>query len=417
MTVTRVGGRLLLVLIVAALALIVAIPTLGLLPASERPPEATSSATAATAAVATIAAADTSSPAPTASTSRIVRHPAVVARVPDCQNPLGWDYTVSGNDLFVVCDAQPSTSSDAPSTGPYVARVDLTTNRVTAIYRYGRPMTYIQSLSVLNDSLWFETTGPGSACVGSGCDGFFRLERFDIATGKNTLDLPNVGLAGSGLGYIWVRDINPAADATNRPARMLDPRTGEEKGQMPDLADGQAFACGSMWLLATTNEMTDAPTTSFERIDPTTSSVVARFAIPGIYPNLASIGNECWGSVSPGGSDFDISGYADHFVRIGNAGVEFSSPRLSVGVSRDSSGDGAWESRVDIKGGSFWLVGDDLGETATLRKIDSLTWEPSGTIWRVDASGYPGDPFAIIGGSVWAYGDAGGIVRLDIPVD
>jgi len=82
------------------------------------------------------------SPTPGASATAV--QATVVARVADCQNPLGWDYIVSGNDLFVVCEAANPPSSNAGSGGPYVARVDLTTNKVTATYRYKTTMTYIE---------------------------------------------------------------------------------------------------------------------------------------------------------------------------------------------------------------------------------------------------------------------------------
>jgi len=81
------------------------------------------------------------STSPTAAATATALAATVVARVTGCQNPLGWDYAVSGNDLFVVCDASNSPSSNTAPGGAYAARVDLTTNKVTATYRYKTIMT------------------------------------------------------------------------------------------------------------------------------------------------------------------------------------------------------------------------------------------------------------------------------------
>jgi len=330
-----------------------------------------------------------------------------VARVADCQNPLGWDYAVSGNDLFVVCDASNSQSSNAGPGGAYVARVDLSTNKVTATYRYKTAMTYIENIAVDGGSLWFEGTF-GSACAAP-CNGFRHLERFDVDTGKNTLDLPNVALMGSAVGYTWVSDKNAPLD-TGGPLLKLDPKTGKEKGSIPFNMERAQLACGSLWGMSARTGTADT-STAVARIDPADGTVLASFIVPGLLWSLRSVGTECWATVEPGG-DSSTASYADHFIRVGDSGVEYTSPFFNLANQSGS----ASETFVDIQGGSFWLVSDDGVTTATLQRLDPSTWQPTGTPWQGVASGYQGDPFAIIGGSVWVFDDAGGISRLNIPL-
>lgn len=345
------------------------------------------------------------SPTPGATATAV--EATVVARVADCQNPLGWDYTVSGNDLFVVCDAANSPSSTAGPGGPYVARVDLTTNKVTATYRYKTPMTYIEGLTVDDGSLWFEGIFGGSGCAGD-CRGWRRIDRFDVATGENTFEIPDVGLAGSSSGYIWVRD----SLTQNGPLQKLDQNTGQEKGRIPFAMGSAQFACGSLWGITGNNLGTADTSTTVARIDPADGTVLASFTVPGLLHSLQSVGTECWASVEPAGADPYTAYYADHFVRIGGSGVEYTSPLFHL-ENRSGS---LSETYVDIQGGSFWLVNDDRLTTATLQRLDPSTWQPTGTPWQSGASGYQGDPFAIIGGSVWVFDDGGGISRLDIPL-
>ncbi len=331
----------------------------------------------------------------------------LVARVADCQNPLGWDYAVSGNDLFVVCAASDSQNPSAGSGGPYVARVDLTTNKVTATYRYKATMTYIEKMTVDSGILWFEAIVGGSGCAGD-CHGWRRVEGFDVATRKNTVEIPDVELVGSSDGYIWVRD----SLAENGPLRKLDPKTGKEKGRIPLNVDAAQVACGSLWGITANNVGTDNPSTTLARIEPSDGRVLASFSVPGLLSSLQSVGSECWGRVAPGASDPYTAYFADHFIRIGDSGVEYTSP-LFYPNSRLGP---LTETYVDIQAGSFWLVNDDRLTRATLQRLDPSTWQPTGTPWRSGASGYQGDPFAIIGGSVWVFDDAGGISRLAIPL-
>jgi hypothetical protein len=345
------------------------------------------------------------SPTPGATASAV--EATVVARIADCQNPLGWDYAVSGNDLFVVCDTANSPSSNAGQRGPYVARVDLTTNKVTATYRYKTTMTYIENMTVDQGSLWFEAIVGGSGCAGD-CHGWRRLERFDIATGKNTVEVPDVELVGSSSGYIWARD----SLAENGPLRKLDPKTGKEKGRTTFNMGRAEFTCGSLWGTTSSNWATDSASTTVARIDPADGTVLASFTVPGSPSSPQSVGKECWASVAPAGVDPYTADYADHFIRIGDSGVEYTSPLFHL----DNQSGSLSETYVDIQAGSFWLVVDDHPTTATLQRLDPSTWQPTGTLWQSGASGYQGDPFAIIGGSVWVFDDAGGISRLDIPL-
>jgi hypothetical protein len=352
------------------------------------------------------------SPTPGATATAV--EATVVARIADCHNQVGWDYAVSGNDLFVVCDAVNSPSSSAAPGGPYIERVDLTTNKVTATYRYKTPITYIEGLTIADGSLWWSGIFGGS-CSGD-CRGWRRLERFDVATGKNTVEIPDVGLVGSSPGYIWVRDSSTntgSATVAERPLRGLDPTTGREKGRIPFSMDNAAFACGSLWGMTTSGDATASTSTTIARIDPANGKILAQFTVPGYLSSLQSVGGQCWASVkmSPGHD-------ADHFIRIGDSGLEYTSPLVDVTSpwGNMSTYSQTYSTYVDIQGGFFWLVKDDGVSTATLQRLDPSTWQPTGTLWQVRASEYLGDPFAIIGGSVWAFDNNGGPSRLDIPL-
>ena len=246
-------------------------------------------------------------------------------------------------------------------------------------------------------SLWFYGIFGGSGCAGD-CRGWRRLDRFDVATGKNTVEIPDVGLVGSSSGYIWVRD----SLAENGPLRKLDPKTGQEKGGIPFNMGSAQFACGSLWGMTASDWATADASTTVARIDPADGSTLASFTVPGYLRGLQSVGSECWASVAPGGDDPYAADYADHFIRIGDSGVEYTSPLFDL----DN------HTYVDIQGGSFWLVsGGDYYNSATLQRLDPSTWRPVGTLWQIGAS-----PFAIIGGSVWVFDDGGGLSRLDIPL-
>ena len=341
------------------------------------------------------------SPTPGASATSV--QATVVARVADCQNPLGWDYAVSGNDLFVVCEPANPPSSNAGPGGPYVARVDLTTNKVTATYRYKTTMTYIEGLTVDGGSLWFYGIFGGSGCAGD-CRGWRRLERFDVATGKNTLEIPDVELVGSSSGYIWARD----SLVENGPLRKLDPKTGKEMGRFPFNMGRAQFACGSLWGITGKDLGTADAGATVARIDPADGTILASFAVQGMPGSLQSVGEECWANVEPAGDDPYTAYYADHFIRLGDSGLQYTSPLFHLENQSGSTS----TTFVDIQGGSFWLVSD--GAAATLQRLDPSTWQPTGTLWQIGASGYQGDPFAIIGGSFWVFDDAGGLSRLDI---
>jgi hypothetical protein len=347
------------------------------------------------------------SASPTSGATATAVEATVVARVADCQNPLGWDYAVSGNDFFVACDAVNSPSSNVGPGGPYVARVDLTTNKVTATYRYKTTMTYIENMTVDGGSLWLEAIVGGSGCAGD-CHGWRRLERFDIETGKNTVEIPDVGLAGSSAGYIWARD----SLVENGPLRKLDPKTGKEKGRIPFNMGIAQFACGSLWGITSSNWATADTSTTLDRIDPADGAVLASFTVPGLLWSLHSVGTECWACVEPGGADPYTAYYTDQFIRIGKSEVDYTSPLFHLENKSGSTS----TTFVDIQGGSFWLVSDDRGATATLQRLDPSTWQPTGTPWQSGASGYQGGPFAIIGGSVWVFDDGGGLSRLDVPL-
>jgi len=242
-----------------------------------------------------------------------------------------------------------------------------------------------------------------------------------VATGKNTLDVPDVELVGSALGYVWVRDTGFGKATQIGRLRKLDPATGREKGSIAFQMDRASFACGTLWGMSTTDIDTATESTSVVRIDPASGAVSGRFTVPGRLEGPHDVGSECWASVTPGGSNPDFADYADHFVRLGDAAIEDTSPRIAAGIVRggdpgSSDSDGVWEGRVEVQAGAFWLARDDLGSTATLQRIDPSTWQPSGPIWVWAHSGLPqGSPFALIDGSAWAFDDTGGLVRLDFP--
>ncbi len=314
-----------------------------------------------------------------------------------------------------MCDVEPDLDSpvSTPSTvppGAYIARVDLTTNAVVATFRYEKPISYIQGVAVDGESLWWDLTFT-SGCS-SECKGVRHLERVDVATGKNTLDLPDVQLEGTALGFVWVRNLTGGMEATEGPLRKLDPKTGEDKGSIPFGMPGVQFACGSLWGLTRSNWATDEASTTVARIDPANGTVLAKFSLPGWLGGLESVGGECWAAVAPAGTDLYAADHPDHFVRIGDLGVEYTSPRFAL----NNVMGGASSTSVTVQGGAFWVVRSTTKGSATLQRLDT-SWRPSGTLWQARSSSSHGnDAFAFIDGSVWLFDDEGGISRLDIPL-
>lgn len=371
------------------------------------------------------------SPSPSASQSPspspgpVIREASAVARIPKCQDALGWDYEISGGDLFVVCaDPDEGTENGPPYTGPYVARVQLSTNKVTATYRYKTPLTYIEGIAIAGGGLWFDGIFGGSACVSSkpgGCDGWERVVRLDLVTGKVTLEIPNVSLRAFALGGIWVRDNGLGRTFDQHRLRKLDPRSGRQQTTIPFDMDVPIFACGSLWGVTWLDSATPSEATRMARIDPANGHVLSTFTEPGQVWGPQSVGDECWATTSPATDDMDLEGYSDHFVRLGRTGIDERSPRFDVGILRNvdpepGSQSEVRETRLEIDGGAFWLMRDDLGPIAWLQRIDPATWQPSGTMWRWTGPIPQGGPFAIIDGSAWALDSDGGMVRLDIPI-
>jgi hypothetical protein len=360
-------------------------------------------------------ASPTASPSPSATptasppleASSAVRDATVVGRIANCDTPIGWSYTVDGNDLYMVCYGSNEPDSDSH---PYIARVDLATNKVKATYGTDLVMTYAYTVAVAGGNLWYDVT-LGSACIPSNCDGFHRLERYDLATGKRTLDLPNAELYGYAFGYVWVAYLFSADTSARGELVKLDPKTGAEKGRIPFDMEQVQFACGSMWGLTTSDWGTARTKTTVTRIDPADGRVLASFTEPGGLDKLQSVGGECWARVYPA-AESPTADYADHFVRIGQSGVEARSPSFAPA----DQGDSEWTS-VAILGGTFWLARETAGEpSATLQRLDPSTWKASGPTWRCVSGGYQGDAFAGIDGSVWAFDNDFGLTRLDIPL-
>ena len=348
-----------------------------------------------------------SSPTPTATASvpAEIREASAVATVPDCQVISGWSYTISGDDLYMIC-------YDGES-HPYIARIDFTSNKVKSTYGTELLMTYAYTVAVADGSLWYDVT-LGSAClpdIGS-CDGFHRLFRFDVATRKRTLDMPNVRLEASALGYLWVRDTSASDTTPLGQLRKLDPKTGKEAGRIPFTMDRLQFACGSMWGLSVSDRGTVEQKTTVARIDPADGQILASFTDPGALDRLQSVGSECWARAYPA-VDGNAAMFADHFVRIGQSGVEGRSP----GFVPSDQGDTSW-THVEILNGTFWLVSDAIGDpSATLQRLDPSTWEPSGPRWHCVSGGGYAETFTVIDGSVWTPDNDFGLARLDMPLD
>jgi len=321
---------------------------------------------------------------PTASQAADTRAAAVVARVPDCSS-WGYPYAISGNDLFVVCYG-PSTIE------PYIARVNMTTNKVVATYGPDptkMDFTYIHHVAVDGSQLWIDGT-LGSACVDP-CTGFNQIVRINLATGKTALILSDWWLHGLGLGYIWATDKSGLA--------KLDPATGAVKGRIPFEYETLQVACGSLWGLTINDpEMADASTT-IARVDPANGRVLATFTEPGLVDELQQVGAECWASAYTGVITVDDSQPdSNHFDRIGLSAIEFRSP-----VIPSSQGYAA------LFAGTFWILDTDTqtdnaqgsavpATLTTMQRIDPATWQSVGPTWT-----YTGDtPEFAAGGALWA---------------
>ena len=375
----------------------------------------------------TASAERTTSPSalPSPSPSPTIREASAVAHIPNCQDALGWDYALSGNDFFVVCaGTDEGPGPDSLAAGPYVARVDLSTNKVTATYRYKTPITYIENIVVAGGNLWFDGIFGGSACTESkpgDCDGWRRVERFDLATGKNTLEIRNVELENDAFGYVWIRESSYGDARLKDYLRKLDPATGRENGRIPFSMNSPIFACGSLWGWTGSNFVTAVANTTLARIDPANGHVLAQFTEPGEVFGLQAAGSQCWASVAPGGPDFDLASYADHFVRVGDTGIEYRSPHFDAGIVRHAAPEApsqsdVWETYVAARAGVFWIVRQDIGPNVSVQRLDPVTWQPSETVWRWSGTTPQGSPFVIVQNSVWAYDSQGGVARLDVPV-
>jgi hypothetical protein len=346
---------------------------------------------------------------PTPAVTRVVSDATVVGRIANCASPLGWSYTVSGSDLYMICYGSNVPDSDDH---PYIARVDLATNKVKATYGTDLLMTYSDKVAVADGNLWYDVT-LGSACIPPKCDGFHRLERFDVATGKRTLDRPNVELEGYAAGYLWVRYLSSTNTNSKGQLIKLDPKTGAEVARIPFTMDVVQFACGSLWGLTTSDWTMADEKTTVARIDPSDGRILASFVEPGRLSPPQSVGSECWARARSRTANWPGYDYPDHLVRIGQSGIEDRSPSL---VPTDQ-GDTA-TAHVAILEGTFWLVTEPAGPdeiTVTLQRLDPSTWQPSGTTWRCVATGYRGDELTGIDGSIWTYDNDGGVSRLAIP--
>jgi hypothetical protein len=391
----------------AAVLAIVAIAGTALMVRTATQPNApVSSASAAVSASPSVRPTASSAPSAAPSVADLVDATAL-ASIPHCQYENGWQYAISGNDLFVVCASPPDNYYPTDGTGhPHVTRIDLTTDQVTATYQdTAFVMAVIQGPVVVGDSLWF-SGGPDN-CFAP-CKGSSRLERFDLATGKNTFDQPDMSLVGSGFGYVW------AGRLDKNELWKLDPTTGRKLGSVPfpDGAGHFEFACGSLWYETSSGsvvtDVTDDVTTTVTRVDLASGKIQSRFTVSGGVSQMASVGNDCWAAILSNGPGTPVQ-----FVQIGASGIESVSSKFDLG--NGNTWESTWESFVDAQGGAFWLVRiEPNGPLARLQRIDPSTGRPSGTIWQINGYGYPAVPFAIINGSVWSFNDNDGISRLDI---
>jgi hypothetical protein len=285
--------------------------------------------------------------------------------------------------------------------------VDLATNKVVAAYE--APMEIMDLVVLTEDGLWYSGTY-GSCTILAPCPGFAAY-RIDFATGKVTM-LDGWGLDGYSDGVLW-------AHQSGGKLAKLDPKTGAVKGWIPFEYPALQIACGSLWGISTTDGSlpdgtTTTASTTLTRIDPSSGKVLASFTEPGAIGAPQQVGGECWApayTYSP--IDQHTSGdLFDHFVRIGQSGIEFRTDKLAPG-----------EAAVALLGGTYWLIdhftysdwylGEPVNRTfAILQRIDPATWQPTGQVWNWAGS----DPQLAAGGSLWASNERGdALVRLDIP--
>jgi hypothetical protein len=393
-------------LLAAATLALLAIFLFGLGSRSNGPAVGASSSASSSASYAPAQSTEAASTRPSASGSQAAgtRAAAVVATVPNCSPHAGWLHAVSGDDLFVVC-------YDTSNGVPYVARLNMTTNKVVATYRPDPAkliFTYIDHVAVDGGQLWMDGS-LGSACIAP-CTGFRHLVRIDLATGETAQDLSDWGYRGDGLGFVW---------ASNQGGQLvkLDPATGAEKGRVAFKSESLQFACGSMWGLTVDNPSSDAPTTTVARIDPADGKVLATFKEQGYIGELAQIGSECWApaftGTAPGGTS--QSHPANHFDRIGQSGIDFRSPIIPTSLGYAA-----------VFQGTFWAVlastSDAPGEQSpvpgvpgSMLRIDPANWQATGQTWTFSG----GAPDFAAGGAVWGSGpvtDATVLQRLDVPL-
>jgi hypothetical protein len=316
-------------------------------------------------------------------------------------------YTISGNDLYVVCYG-------ASSNAPYIARVDLTTNAVSAYETtyQGANFTYVNHIAVDGGALWYDGT-LGSACIAP-CRGFLYTVRVDLASGKSTLALADTGLRGDGFGYIWT-------SITSGQLSKLDPATGTVAGTIPFKYDTLQLACGSMWGFVTPTFTHQSTTVS--RIDPASGVVLASFEEQGFVGELQQIGSECWAPAYNG----ELPGLAawssqspapNHFDRIDQSSISFRTPGIPAFTIPSVPGQGS----ATLFDGTFWLTGTDVTQPdhplATMQRIDPATWKTAGPIWT-----YPSlSPAFAAGGNLWANEQvpsevAPPLIRLDVSLD
>lgn len=394
-------------LLAAATLALVAVFLFGLGSRSNGPDVGASSSASSSASYAPAQSTESASTRPSASGSQAAgtRAATVVATVPNCSPQSGWLHAVSGDDLFVVC-------YDTSDGHPYVARLNMTTNKVVATYRPDPAkliFTYIDHVAVDGGQLWMDGS-LGSACIAP-CPGFRHLARIDLATGETAQDLSDWGYRGDGLGFVW---------ASNQEGQLvkLDPATGAEKGRVAFKSESLQFACGSMWGLTVDNPSSDAPTTTVARIDPADGTVLATFTEPGKIGGLSQVGAECWAPAlsnpdpTPGYAVTEVP-YFNHFDRIGQSSIEFRSPAMPW-----SQGCAA------IFDGTFWLLGNYYvawldpatgNLLATMQRIDPATWKPTGTIWTYTGA----EPALGVDGALWAGNDRDNptaLQRLDVPL-
>jgi hypothetical protein len=312
------------------------------------------------------------------------REATVVASLTDCRSDSNhYVHAIVGNELYVAC----GTNDDYP----YIARVDLTTNKIVA--RYTTHLYSISTVVVDGGSLWYGGAA-GSGCIAP-CTGMYHTVRVDLATARTALDHVDWMLRGDGLGYVWVSEIPDSGQLIK-----LDPATGAERGRIPNQYGGLQFACGSMWGLAVNETGTPDATTTITRVDPATGAALAAFTEPGYVGELQQVGNECWATVVASPSTNQST---THFDRIGQSGIEFRSPMIP------DQGTGA------IFQGTFWAV--HPGTTTTVQRIDPASVQPVGGKWTYKGAA----PILAAGGTLWAQTDPNSypswLVRLSVTLE